>query len=119
MKFSDLEESIHQAWQFFLPPFIHLFVLTSLTYLIAPELIRNLLTKATSVNVGFLNDEAFQKFVDFYGLNKLSPVFIFVGLIVFLYLVQTFVLKIGRMLPGRVTHTPEFVIACRDPLPSR
>jgi hypothetical protein len=110
MKFSDLTESIHQAWQFFVPPIINLFVLTSLTYFIAPQLLRDILTKATYLNVGFLNDEAFKKFFDFYGLSKLTPVFFVVALIVLLYLVQRFVLRIGTVLPGRITYAQEYLL---------
>jgi hypothetical protein len=107
VKFSDLQESIQQVWQFILPPFINLFVLISLTYYIAPELLFYALTKAPLINFGFLTDESFQRFLEFYGVSKLTPLFFLIGLVFTLYLVQGFVLNIGHILPGQLSNSNE------------
>lgn len=107
MKFSDIREGIQQAWQFLLPPFVSLFVLVSLTYYIGPHIFATVFTKATLVNFSFVRDESFQKFLEFYGISKLAPLFLIIGLIFILYVIEATVRNVGHLLPGYIVDFGE------------
>jgi hypothetical protein len=107
MKFSDIREGIQQAWQFLLPPFLNLFVLGSLTYYIAPQIFITLFTKAATLNFSFLRDESFQKFLEFYGVSKLAPLFFLIGFVFVLYVVNSLVSNLGHLLPGYIVDFNE------------
>jgi hypothetical protein len=107
MKFSDIREGIEQAGQFLLPPFMNLFILASLTYYIAPYIFTTVFTRVATLNFSFLRDESFQRFVDFYGVSKLAPVFAIIGLVFVLYVVESAVRNLGHILPGYIAHFGE------------
>jgi hypothetical protein len=105
MKFSDIQDSVQQAWQFIFPPFINLFILAFETFYITPQLLPQFIAKSTSGNFYFLIDPSFQQAIEFYGINKLFPFFILIGLVFILYFVQVFVGNIGHILPGHLSYS--------------
>ncbi len=74
-------------------------------FYLAPKLPTYIATKINSGNFDFLVDPKFQQVLEFFGINKLFPLFILIGLIFILYVVQTIILQIGHVLPGRLSYS--------------
>ncbi len=107
MKFSDILDNIQQAWKFIRPPFIYVFILAAEMFYIVPQLLPQLIVKSISGNFNFLIDPSFQQAIEFYGINKLFPLFILIGIIFMLYFVRFFVWSIGNILPGHLSYSKD------------
>jgi hypothetical protein len=109
MSFSEVQQSVQQAWDFTWPPVVLLFLMVALVRFLAPV--------TFSATWGRLLSEAppgwtrVRVFFHRLGVSKLLPV-AFLFLIVFtLFLTNSAVHLVGNVIPPRISYRPDVVFA--------